>query len=113
MGEESCVLEQQLRDSVIKQQELQKNKDEIERKLNDDLRKQQTVKESLLTRYVQASGELARFIFQRLFLMKTQVMKIFQNRRYLAEILSILPTPPIHNDNLRTNVPLISAIIHF
>ena len=50
--EEISDLERQLRDSATKQQKMQENREIIERKLNEDLKKLQIEKERLLTRYV-------------------------------------------------------------
>lgn len=52
MKKEILVLEQQLCDSATNQQEIRKNREEIERKLNDDLKKEKTEKEHLLKRCV-------------------------------------------------------------
>nr|XP_022324778.1 thyroid receptor-interacting protein 11-like isoform X14 [Crassostrea virginica] len=54
--EEISDLERQLRDSATKQQKMQENREIIERKLNEDLKKLQIEKERLLTRLSEVAG---------------------------------------------------------
>ncbi|XP_078323987.1 uncharacterized protein LOC111125351 isoform X2 [Crassostrea virginica] len=49
-------LEQKLRESAAKQQKMQENREKIEQKLNDDLKKLQIEKERLLTRLSEVAG---------------------------------------------------------